>query len=403
METGAPVREPEEAVNVMRDLRENLVIGGGPAGSMLAMRLAAAGRDVALLEKENGPHHKVCGEFLSGEAVAYLEQAGIEPRKLGACTIDRVRLTSRKRTVEAPLPFPALSLSRHVLDEALLRQAENAGCEVIRGAFAERLEKQDGNWTVRLREGDTMRAQAVFLATGKHDLKAWEGRGGTQTDLVGFKMHWRLTPAQIDALRGVMELFLFRGGYGGLSLVEDEPANLCFVVQRNRLRSSGGWAALLPEICEEVSLLRERLEDAMPCWKKPLAISPIPYGYIADEHDGIWRLGDQAAVIPSFTGDGMSIALHSGSLAARMFLLGKSAEEYVRSVADDVRNSMRIASALSRAMVTASGRMLAPSVLSILPDAMRRIASWTRIPDQALLLTAIPGECRHAGRPVPTA
>ncbi len=62
-----------------RNSVENLVIGGGLAGSMAAMRLAAANREVLLLEKEREPHHKVCGEFLSAEAIHYLRQAGIEP------------------------------------------------------------------------------------------------------------------------------------------------------------------------------------------------------------------------------------------------------------------------------------------------------------------------------------
>jgi len=59
---------------MIRNSIENLVIGGGPAGSMLALRLAGSGREVRLLEKEREPHHKVCGEFLSAEAVEYLRR-----------------------------------------------------------------------------------------------------------------------------------------------------------------------------------------------------------------------------------------------------------------------------------------------------------------------------------------
>lgn len=363
---------------------EHLVIGGGPAGSMLAMNLGAAGRQVVLLEKERAPHHKVCGEFLSREAVLYLEQAGIEPRQLGAAEITRVRLTSGKRTVEAPLPFTALSLSRLALDEALLTRAQQAGCEVRRGAVAERLAMANSAWCVQLRRSENIHAKTVFLATGKHDLHAWERRGGSQSDLVGFKMHWRLSPAQTAALRGAMELFLFPAGYGGLSLIEDETANLCFVVRRRRLAALGGWTELLRSICHQSPLLRERLSNATACWTKPLAISPIPYGYLDGAADGLWRVGDQAAVIPSFTGDGMSIALHSGRLAAEMYLAGSSPEEYARCLSHQLSGSMRFASMLSRAMVTAGGRIVAPLLLTPLPGAMERIASLTRIPDRAL-------------------
>ncbi len=86
----------------MRDSVEHVVIGGGLAGAMAALRLASAGRDVLLLEKEQEAHHKVCGEFLSREAIHYLQQAGIEPLHLGAHTIQRVRLHSGKQAVGAP-------------------------------------------------------------------------------------------------------------------------------------------------------------------------------------------------------------------------------------------------------------------------------------------------------------
>ena len=94
---------------------DHLVIGGGPAGAMVALRLAAAGRQVMLLEKEPGPHHKVCGEFLSREAVQYLHQAGISPFDLGGAAIGKVRLSSGNKVVASLLPFGAVSLSRSAL------------------------------------------------------------------------------------------------------------------------------------------------------------------------------------------------------------------------------------------------------------------------------------------------
>lgn len=366
---------------------EHLVIGGGLAGATLAARLATAGRKVVLLEREREAHHKVCGEFLSREAVRYLRQAGVEPLDLGAHSIQRVRLHSGKRAVEARLPFTALSLSRHVLDETLLQKAADLGCTVLRGACVEKLESRGGAWSVHLRGGDTIRANAVFLATGKHDLNGWERVGAIQPDLVGFKMHWKLDRAQAERLRGTMELVLFRGGYGGLSLIEAGAANLCLVVQRKTLRNLGGWTELLQSMRNEVPALDERLHNAVRCWQKPLAVSPIPYGYLGGPADGIWRVGDQVAVIPSFTGDGMSIALHSAALAAEMYLAGKTANEYRACLAYQLRAGMRFASALSKAMVTSPARAVAPVLLAFIPGAMRRIALSTRIPDRALLTT----------------
>jgi flavin-dependent dehydrogenase len=366
---------------------DHLVIGGGLAGSMTALRLTSAGREVALLERECAAHHKVCGEFLSREAVDCLAAAGVNPIELGAESIRSVRLTSKRRVIKTALPFAALSLSRCVLDEALLTRAAQAGCMVERGAFVESLEKRDGLWHAELRGGECWSAPTVFLANGKHDLRGLERAPGPHGDMVGFKLHWRLAPLQTAAMRGYMELYLFPGGYGGLSLVEGGVANFCLVVRRVALRKIGGWPELLAAIQHENPHVAERLRGASPLWERPLAISSIPYGYLAERPNGLWSVGDQAAVIPSFTGDGMSIALHSAMLAAQMHLGGANADEYHRALHAHLSRGIRLATALSRAMVTGAGRALTPVGLAIFPSAMRWIANSTRIPERALVQT----------------
>jgi len=363
---------------------DHVVIGGGLAGSMVGLKLAGAGREVVLLEKQRGAHDKVCGEFLSAEAIGYLRRAGVDAQAAGAHSIERVCLHAGRKSVNARLPFQALSLSRRVLDEMLMEEAEAAGCGVRRGAFVERLVRATNGFSIQVRGAERIDARNVFLATGKHDIAGQSRPAGAHRDLVGFKMHWRLAPKQTDAIRHAMELFLFCGGYGGIALVENDVANLCFVIVERRMRKLGGWMGLLDAIREECPALGQILDNATPCWRKPLAISPIPYGYVAKVSDGIWRVGDQAAVIPSFTGDGMSIALHSADLASQMFLSGRSPDEYLGRLHDDLRAGMRFATALSRMMVTATGRLLAPAALSLAPGTIHWIAEQTRIPARVL-------------------
>ena len=189
---------------------DHLVIGGGPAGSIAALRLAAAGRQVVLLEKEPGAHHKVCGEFLSREAVEYLHQAGIDPLELGAAVIHSLRLSAGGRAIETPLPFPALSLSRRVLDSSSARARRRKrlpGPARHPRRIADRLRRPRG--LSPLSNGKPIRAKTVFLATGKHDLRGFSRAPAKQIDLVGFKLHWRLAPAQLDALREVAWSFFF--------------------------------------------------------------------------------------------------------------------------------------------------------------------------------------------------
>ena len=106
---------------------EVLILGGGVAGCAASIALARKGRSVTLIEREPTPRHKVCGEFLSGEALEDLHLLGIDVTSLGAVPIDYVRLAAARRAATAPLPFPAKSLTRKALDTALIADSHRRG------------------------------------------------------------------------------------------------------------------------------------------------------------------------------------------------------------------------------------------------------------------------------------
>jgi menaquinone-9 beta-reductase len=361
------------------------VVGGGPAGAALATLLASAGRPVILFEKEKAAHDKVCGEFISHEGASYLRRLGLRLEDLGSLPLRHAGLARRGRLLTAPLPFLAQSLSRRVLDEALLERASQAGAEILRGARARSVAAVGKEWRVETDSAGSIAAKDIFLATGKHDLKEWKRPPGPQPDLIAFKMYWRLAPAQAAALAGHVELILFPGGYAGLQAVEGGRANLCLLVRKSIFgRKYGSWENLLSAMQQACPHLAARLECAACLFDRPLAISRIPYGHVARESGGLWRLGDQAAVIPSFSGDGMSIALHSAHLAARYYLLGHSAAVFQRTLASQLSWQVGPATLLSRMLVSPGGQIAAQAATRCFRSNLTLGAALTRIPARVL-------------------
>lgn len=371
-------------------MRDAVVVGGGPAGAATATLLARAGRDVVLLEREAGPADKVCGEFLSREAGLYLEALGVDLGALGAVPIEAVRLTEGAKIVRVVLPFEAWSLSRRVLDEALIGRAAAAGATIQRGVSVAELARRSEGYRARLDDGATVDARTAFLATGKHDLRGWKRPPGLQNDLLAFKIYFELALAQRAELDHHVELILFEGGYAGLQPVEGGRANLCLVVRRARFAALGRrWGNLLAAMRAESPHLDRRLSGARSTWTRPLALSSIPYGHVLHEASGLFHLGDQAAVISSFSGDGMSIALHSAALAAKSHLAGDSAEAFQKRLARDVHAQVLLAAGLSHGLVRRPTQLALCAVARRFPAIVAAAASRTRISDAALARTRL--------------
>jgi flavin-dependent dehydrogenase len=362
-----------------------LVIGGGVAGGAMAAHLAEAGRHIILVERTIGPHDKVCGEFVSGEAALYLRDLDIDIESLGAVRISTARIYERHNMVSVELPFPAFSLSRRVLDEAILQKASASGAQLRRGCLAKSLNSSGGLWCATLDDGSVIAAKEAFLATGKHDLKGWKRPQTSHNDLVGFKLHFHLSAIQAAKIDSCVELFLFPGGYAGLQPVENGVANLCLVVRRDWLAQiESKWDGLLSQL-RELPTLGERLAEAGAVWQRPLAVASIPYGYLNRSVRGPWRVGDQAAVIPSFSGEGISIALHSARMAAGFLSAGKTALEFQHCLASDLGRQVQMSTQLSRMLVHPYGQAIAMRIARLTPVFVEYIAQRSRIRGSSLL------------------
>jgi flavin-dependent dehydrogenase len=292
-----------------------IVIGAGPAGSAAAIGLARAGAKTMLLERARETGDALCGGFLSWRSLARLGKLGIERAALGGQDVARVRLFSAHRSSETALPARAMGVSRRCLDQALQVAAEKAGAALERGVHATAIE----SGSVQMRDGAALSAPALFLAAGKHGFRGFprEPAAWQQHDpVMGLRL--RLPQhAALDRLVGdAVELHLFDRGYAGLVRQEDGSANLCLAVHKSRLDEAGGEpTALLRALGDAHGRLGERL--AFADWSQRVdAIGHVPYGWRTDETaPGLFRLGDQAGVIPSLAGEGMGLAFASAEAA----------------------------------------------------------------------------------------
>jgi menaquinone-9 beta-reductase len=353
-----------------------LIVGGGPAGSAAGIALAGAGIEAAIIERHAAPQDVVCGGFLGWDALAALRRLGIDAGALGARPITRLRLVSASDEVEAALPHAAGGLSRRTLDAALLESAEAGGVSVRRGIavrsadLARRCLKLDG--------GEEVGGDALLIATGKHELRGAARPRDTSADPTGLRTSLAPSPALERLLDGVIELHLFDGGYAGLLLQEDGRANLCLSAARERLKAAGGIERLVSALADELPALAERLRQGKSGdWS---AVSGVPYGWRAGSTEaGVYRIGDQAAVIASLAGDGIAIALTSGMAAAEAIDRGEPAEEYQRAFSRRARRPIEAAEALRWAAEHPAPRKAAMRVLKTVPRLTGLAALLTRI------------------------
>jgi flavin-dependent dehydrogenase len=362
---------------------ETLIVGGGPAGAATAYGLAAAGHEALLIERSVGPHHKVCGEFLSVETQAQLQHLGVDAAALGAMPIDRIDVYSTRLAMSAMLPFRAQSLSRYRLDEALLRRAAEQGAQVRRGLSVRQVTRQERGWHVRYDDGGLISCRYLVLATGKWGLRGIED--ARDASLVGLKMHLRLMPAAAQALAGCVELTLVGRTYAGIEQIEGGIANLCFLLPRAVVAGlKSGWPALHAHLAAASPHLAERLTGAEPLWDKPLAVVCPDGGHRhRQEAVDVYRVGDRLAHIPPFTGDGLAIALASAALAVAAIRSGQAPAAYLASARRLTGKPIRLASALASLARFRIGRDLLIGAAR-LPGLAAALVRHTRLPMAAL-------------------
>ena len=293
------------------------IAGAGPAGSALAALLGKRGVSVALIDRDRFPRDKLCGEFLSYDALPILERIGaleaIDAQRSPA--IDHCRVVGRNTTYEFDLPRPARGVSRLLLDDLLFRRALSHGAADLSGQTATRvshdaIDLQDGRIEARVVVGAWGRWGRFDAQLGRRFVRDRSRRN------FGFKRHYRGRP-----LSSTIELYSFRRGYLGVSPVEGGLTNICGLVHADRIaRLKGRWDAFVEEIRREEPVLDAMYAQHEPAQESFLSSEPVIFRSRSAVEGGVVMVGDASGIVDPLTGNGMAMAIQSALLAAPFIL-----------------------------------------------------------------------------------
>jgi flavin-dependent dehydrogenase len=325
----------------MSDLYDIAVIGGGPAGCAAAITAWQFGARVLLLERGKFPRPKVCGEFVSSEALELLRDLlGNDISLLDSAALIRsARAFIDGRIVRAQINPGASSIPRFDMDLALWRAAEELGVQALQQSVVQRVEG-NGPFTVYATDG-LYSARTVINASGRwSNLAASSQRADSGPKWIGIKAHFA-EPAPVQSV----DLYFFSAGYCGVQPVSDSEINVCAMVRAD-------IASTLPKVFECEPRLLERSRH----WSQigeSVSTSPLIFREPSPVSENTMFAGDTAGFIDPFVGDGISMALHSGRMAAtalRSFLGGnvtleaaaqEYATEYKQKLLPAFRNAAR--------------------------------------------------------------
>jgi flavin-dependent dehydrogenase len=343
-----------------------IIIGAGPAGCAAAITLALGGNRPLLLERDAEVGDALCGGFVSWRTMETLQSLGVE---LPGHPITHLRIFSGQKRASAPLPQPSHGLSRHAMDSALVKRAVHCGAGIERGVVVRDLK------SISLTQG-----AAVLLATGKQDLKGHERPRLDPDPALGLRIRLPASPALRALIGDSIELHIFRKGYAGVELQEDGTANICLAVRKSLLAQAGrNPAALLHQLAADNPHFGDRM-GGFDARTQIDAVANVPYGWrqTADPH-GLYRLGDQCAVIPSLAGEGNGIALASGQSAARALLAGIQPGQWQKDFAQRTRRPVGLATGLWRMSELPLGGRVLTQMLRAFPSLAVWAADATRI------------------------
>lgn len=296
-----------------------LIIGGGLAGLTAALHLQQAGIEVVLIEKDPYPHHKVCGEYISNEVLPYLKWLNADPSVLHPSVISKMQFsTVSGRSIAARLPMGGFGVSRYQLDHFLYQKFLAKGGIVIQDTVNSVVFEKD-NFLVLTQCETQYTARQVIGAYGKRssiDLKLKRKFIQQKSPFLAVKAHYR---GEFED--ELVALHNFKGGYCGVSKIEDQKINICYLANYETFKTHKNITAYQENVLYQNKHLKSLFEKSELLFDAPITISQLSFGAREAVIDHILMIGDTAALIHPLCGNGMAMAIHSAEICSELLLL----------------------------------------------------------------------------------
>jgi len=306
-------------VSIRKNDFDVIIIGGGLAGLTAALILRRHHIRVLVIEKKNYPHHRVCGEYVSNEVLPFLKSIGFDPFKFGAMPINRLRIsTPTGKNIFSQLDLGGFGLSRFTMDYALFQLAQQKGAIVITDTKVTDVVFDQEKFSLKTNSGDSFSAKIVIGSYGKRDtLDKQLDRSfiQKQSGYLGVKYH-----IKTDYPINEIGLDNFEGGYCGISRIEDDKYNLCYLYHRKKQAKYKSIVDIEKNILFQNPILRSVFSNSDFLFPKPELINDFSFASKSLVENHILMCGDSAGLITPLCGNGMAMAIHGARLLCNLII-----------------------------------------------------------------------------------
>ena len=361
-----------------------IIVGGGLAGLTNAIHLSKFKQRVLLIEKNSYPKHKVCGEYISNEVLPYLNSLGIDPLKEGAKKISKVQVSTTKGDlIKGELPLGGFGMSRYFLDSLLLKKARFNGVQVLKDSV-DSIRFKNEVFTVQTKDSKSFQSKIAIGAFGKRsalDLKMDREFIKKKSPYLAVKLHVKGNfPENLIALHN------FKGGYCGVSKVENNSINLCYITEYNSFKKHKNITDFQKQVVFKNKHLKKIFEESTSVFEKPLTISQISFETKKPVENHIIMCGDTAGMIHPLCGNGMGMAITSARLASvriLQFLNGeiKTREslekQYFKDWNNEFKTRLKTGHLIASLFRSQTVSQIAYSILKIIPFLLPKMIQFT--------------------------